>query len=499
MIDSCTTYMVADTSCSSYSNDSPFHPHIKYEEYPFGDNVSSEKNHGYEMVRRLFSSIGFDKEHYGSRRWNPLNKLIKPGDTVLLKPNFVTHYNWGFKSGLSDTLSLITHGSIIRAVLDYVVIALKGKGRIIVGDAPLQSADFAEVLKLTALKEIREFYRSNNLDIEIIDFRLKHAQLNKKYELTNQTDAVGYKGGYIAVDLGKDSLHNELAKDYHKMRVASYDPSEMLKHHNIDVNEYIIPKIIFEADVLINLPKLKSHIKAGLTASLKNLIGINGHKDWLPHHRKGAAEKGGDEYRSHNFFKAFYVNLEEREWKAQNKYTRTFFRQIKRIPQQIALRHSGNDGIYQGGWYGNDTIWRTTLDLNRILIYSDKEGKLTESVQKKYLSIIDGIVGGEKEGPLSPTPKPCGIMLGGYNPIATDLACACYMGFKYNKIPTINNLQQIDKYPIAKFNLKDVVLNFNGSTYTPEEFIKSKHVNPFVPGKGWQNYLEINTRKKNAI
>ena len=51
-----------------------------------------------------------------------------------------------------------------------------------------------------------------------------------------------------------------------------------------------------EADVIINLPKLKTHQKAGITCALKNLIGINGNKEYLPHHRIGGFELGGDCY-----------------------------------------------------------------------------------------------------------------------------------------------------------------------------------------------------------
>jgi len=35
---------------------------------------------------------------------------------------------------------------------------------------------------------------------------------------------------------------------------------------------------------------LKLHRKAGITCALKNLIGINGNKEYLPHHRLGGSQ-----------------------------------------------------------------------------------------------------------------------------------------------------------------------------------------------------------------
>ena len=51
-----------------------------------------------------------------------------------------------------------------------------------------------------------------------------------------------------------------------------------------------------DADVFINIPKLKSHKKVGLTCALKNLVGINANKNWLPHHTEGTPDKGGDQF-----------------------------------------------------------------------------------------------------------------------------------------------------------------------------------------------------------
>ena len=55
-----------------------------------------------------------------------------------------------------------------------------------------------------------------------------------------------------------------------------------------------------EADVFINIPKLKTHKKVGLTCALKNLVGINANKNWLPHHTEGTTDRGGDQFPASN-------------------------------------------------------------------------------------------------------------------------------------------------------------------------------------------------------
>jgi hypothetical protein len=56
-----------------------------------------------------------------------------------------------------------------------------------------------------------------------------------------------------------------------------------------------------EADVIINLPKPKTHKKTGLTGAIKNLVGLVGDKELLPHHRNGGATDGGDCYPGRSF------------------------------------------------------------------------------------------------------------------------------------------------------------------------------------------------------
>jgi len=43
--------------------------------------------------------------------------------------------------------------------------------------------------------------------------------------------------------------------------------------------------------------------------------------------------------------------------------------------------------------FGNDVLWRTLADLNKLILYADSEGVLQGARQRRYLAVVDGIVG----------------------------------------------------------------------------------------------------------
>ena len=65
-----------------------------------------------------------------------------------------------------------------------------------------------------------------------------------------------------------------------KLRITNYDPAILKQHHTENKHEYYISDYLLNADCVINMPKPKSHRKAGVTIALKNLIGINVRKEF---------------------------------------------------------------------------------------------------------------------------------------------------------------------------------------------------------------------------
>ena len=64
-----------------------------YPEYLWQGEIAEKENKVYETVRSTFILAELDKQHIGMKEWNPLGEYISPGDTVLLKPNWVENKN----------------------------------------------------------------------------------------------------------------------------------------------------------------------------------------------------------------------------------------------------------------------------------------------------------------------------------------------------------------------------------------------------------------------
>lgn len=465
----------------NYCKNPPFNPQELYPEYPFGDK--STDNQCYAQVRQLFYKLGLDAQNYGTKSWNPLGDIIKPGQSVFIKPNMVRDYN--LEGG---TECMITHGSVIRAVLDYAYIALQGKGNITIGDSPYFDADFDKIVKITGIDEIIEYYKNNSgMPIALVDMRMYRESFGAFGR--KRSKLIGDPLGYSIVDLGTDSDHFGVINNYKKFRGGYYyNSNDAAKHHNLEKNEYYIANSILNADVIINLPKLKTHGKSGMTCALKNLIGINGLKDWLPHHRRGSPESGGDEYLHGNFRKSLLLKLRDEQYGNNNSL---YIVMLKALCEPIYVSRMISpfrDDVTGGEWHGNDTITRTISDLNKILFYCDKNGKMQSNMQRKEFCLVDGIVAGDHEGPLSPIPKKIGVLVSGVNPVAIDLVCSRVMGFDYMKMSMFKQVMQNKKYPILDV-LPDDIEIISGKNLKFSEVYNELNCN-FDPNKGWVGHIE---------
>jgi len=478
-----------------YPFKTPYNPPRNFPEYPFGDKEVDSSNKVYEELRYLLFEMNLDKESFDTKKWNPFKEFIRPGDMVVLKPNMVIHKNL---DKCYSTDCLITHGSLIRAILDYVYVALKGHGKIVIADGPLQNCDFSKVIIENGVKSIVNFYKKYGITIELIDLRNEKAILDLSGRIIGIEKLTGDPRGCTVVNLGKDSILYDIIDSYKKFRVTCYDPNVMQEHHNPEKNEYLIANTILEADVIINLPKAKTHKRAGITGAMKNLVGINGTKAWLPHHRRGSKYDGGDEYLNHNIFKDFEVTLQGKIYVAAIKGKQlkrsfiTMFCKLASFLRKITTK----DKLSEGSWWGNDTVWRMVCDLNRILIYADKDGDIQKSPQRKYITFMDMIVSGEGEGPLSPRPKETGILMAGYNPLFVDTVLATIMGFDFRKIPNIYNAYKISKYPISNNNYDLIKIISNNQAWSKQiDDIDFQDTLKFKPSTGWVDHMEM----KNCI
>ncbi|BAI60856.1 conserved hypothetical protein [Methanocella paludicola SANAE] len=462
-----------------YCHSAPFHPSVSYPEYPFQD--TGTKNECYDRVRELFYRLGMDIDNYGRPDWNPLGTIIRPGDNVFIKPNLVSHFK---PKGGEE--ALVTQGSVIRAVLDYANIALRGTGTLTIGDAPYINTDFSKVVQDTSLNEIAEYYAQNaGIKLKILDLRLEKGELRsgriKKRHLE------GDPRGYAFVDLKHDSEHSR-AGDYEKLRIAYYDRHQMAEHHNSGKNEYLIANSILEADVILNVPKLKTHSKTAFSCALKNMVGINGCKDMVPHHKAGSIADGGDEYLHKDPLIDLSSRIKDEIPTTANLYKIYLLRGIYSLLFISRLLQPAKNMYHVGSWYGNETLPRTITDLNKIIFYADRSGVMCDTPQRRIFTVVDGIVAGEREGPMENQAKKCGVLVAGYNPVDVDIVCSMIMGFDHNKIPMIKYALHPIKYPLTQGDASDIeVLSEKCNLFPLVYTAYNCHIEP---PSGWKGHIE---------
>ena len=80
----------------------------------------------------------------------------------------------------------------------------------------------------------------------------------------------------------------------------------------------------------------------------------------------------------------------------------------------------------------------------------------TNISNRKYLTIIDGIIGGEKEAPLEPSPIKSGVTVAAFNPAVSDFVATRIMGIDPNKVPIVKNSFLQDSLPIFDENPEEI-------------------------------------------
>lgn len=351
-----------------------------------------------DAVNELMTLLGKDLK-------NPFGDIISPGMTVFIKPNWVAS-RWRESCPHRDNLySVITHPTVIEAVADRVALALNGKGKIIIADNPSIDANFDELMDFTGIKKLENKY---NVDCKIMDLRPLVCEnleyYGKKDKMTNQR---GDPDGEICINLGKKSMLYGM--DPEQFRGVFDERSETVNSHTDDRQLYTYSKSLYNADVYISIPKMKTHQKVGATLNLKGLVGSITQKNQLVHWRVGTPETGGDEY-----------------------------------PSLKAMEKSAKANVtHRGAWPGNDTIWRMVVDLYQGLLLKDR----------KYFTIVDGIIAGEGQGPFCPSSKAANVLVAGDDLLSVDIATVRLMGLDPLKIKYLKHF--IDSGAIS---LDDIII-----------------------------------------
>ncbi|MEZ4307522.1 MAG: DUF362 domain-containing protein [Polyangiaceae bacterium] len=380
--------------------------------------------------------LGLDPGRRGTEEWNPLGEIIRPGDRVIVKPNLVSSRNLHEKIAGKKLLASSTHGSLLMPVLQYALRAAGATGRVDVVDSPVEGCEIDKVAGPLGIFAAIRHLEGKGHPVGFLDlrtFRMEPRMVlddvragGRSFNLGAlvRRELPGDPRGYRTIDLGARSAFARAgAPPGERLRFHRSHYETPVPHHTCGRHEYSFPQTVLDADVVINLPKLKTHKKTGVTLSLKSVIGLTNEKYWLPHFTAGHPGEGGDELSKPRGVSERVEDL------------------LSRLPLPMghslivrAPRMGGAPKVIDGSWEGNRTLWRTILDLNRLLLCADGDGIVHERAVRRYLTIVDGIVAGEGEGPLGATPVDAGVLIGGCDARMVDEVAVRWMGFDPERI-----------------------------------------------------------------
>jgi uncharacterized protein (DUF362 family) len=400
----------------------------------------------YDMVEAALRGLGLDAARAGTAEWNPLGDVIAPGDRVVVKPSFVASQSCAEPRRGEQRAGSSTHGALLRPILDYALRAVGPRGRVTLADAPDAGCDLENVAAALGVRALVDWYAARGRPIDFLD--LRHFRvvprlllddvrgLGRSFDLglLVRERLPGDPLGYSVVDVGERSYFEAVADRAPRFCFDRSHRATPRSHHARGRHEYSIPRTLLDADVVISIPKLATHEQSGATLALQSALGLTNEKSWLPRYTAGARSAGGDEY---PFAPPWPVRLENRLRRVPLPLDNAF---IARAPRQTDGR--ADDGLLQGyilegSWEGNDTLWRTTLDLNLVLFYADRSGRLRDRPQRRYLALVDGIIAGEDDRPSAATPRAAGLLIAGRDPALVDVVAARAMGYDEANLPAI--------------------------------------------------------------
>lgn len=476
--------VVRDRGAQYPKGPGPYPPEERYPEF-HGDRGSPQSsggeppaaagaNRAFRLVRRVLAEHGCDAARFGTPAWNPLSEWIRPGARVFVLPNLVMHRRWWEPPAQFD--AQCTHGSVLRAVLEYVLLATGEKGGIRFGNAPIQGSNFDRSAEEAGYSDVGRHYRDRGLPVEgPLDLRME--------------GRVRADDPTVRIELGADSLLETLrgARGGEPIfRVGTCNPGFTARFHGPRSHVYLVHRDLLEADVIVSVPKLKMHSKVGLTCALKGAVGTVTKKGCLAHFREGAPE-GGDEFPCPTRGTRLASKLNDISAHAGSGRPGNWVRLATRVG--VRVTRSLPTAVISGNWPGNDTCWRMAIDLSRILLYGRADGTMSDTPQRRHLVLVDGIVAGEGDGPLHATPRPAGIALFGTDPTAVDAGCAYVMGLDPRAIPLLAQSFAPHRYPLTSETLEGLEFLLDGRSASPGDLAAMLDPAPRPP-RQWQGACE---------
>lgn len=418
--------------------------------------------------------------------------FIRPGERVVIKPNWVKEHDTRTPQDESSWLTVITHPGVVRAVAHWAAAQLQGHGSVTLCDAPQSDSAFDTIRRLHKLDDLVAECRRDFPGIEFSLFDMRSEEWTVVDGVTvSKRELPSDPAGAVDVHLDEKSEFFGFP-GLGKLYGASYDFATTNRQHTDPNHEYRICRTPMDADVLINVPKLKTHKKVGLTVALKNLVGTTPRTNWLPRHTEGTPAEGGDQFAESTAKRALEGTLMRNAKKIlfERHFLSKLFVPLKKLGR--VFFGDTQQVVRSGNWHGNDTAWRMIIDLHKCFFYFDGTGK-PRSKPLRYLTVVDGIVAGEGDGPMACDAKPCGVILAGTHPVAVDCVSARLMGFNWQKTRLLKHAFDLKTLPITNFSPSDIRITSNKTEWTGT-LETMRDCFEFRCHFGWQGHLESDER-----
>ncbi len=414
---------------------------------------------------------------------------------IVIKPNWVMHET----DGRFPIEALVTSAVLIDAVIEACLSRYPDVEQITIADAPLQSCDWQLLIRQSGIDRLMTKYGERRYPrIRFLDLRAERFVSRGGFLVPVRDDTGGDPLGYQEIELGSSSFLEPISRESNAFRVADYDPRKLAANHAPGTHRYLVSSTVLASDLLINVPKMKTHQKSGLTGALKNLVGINGDKAFLVHYRTDRHRGDGDEFPPST---PLAVMAQVRVREALQK-RRPWLFALGRMGWKVLKRVSGihtegtNENLGRafyvsgGSWYGNGTIWRMIYDLNLISCYAPAQGVALESTpQRRQVVIVDGLVSGEGNGPLQPLPVRSDVVLVSDDAFLADLAIARLMGFDHRKLPLLANYELFFRPSPPPFDPDQVEIELDGCRVHGIAGLPISR--QFIPAPGWKGHVEL--------
>jgi uncharacterized protein (DUF362 family) len=217
-----------------------------------------EKNNVRQTVRKSLDLIG------------GLDKIVKKGDKVLLKVNLTS-------SHAAPERAVTTHPSVVGAVAEIV----KELGaEIRIGD----SSGGYEWRIWRRLRKISQNKFANMCFEKVSDFFTRLRLIEDPHDILSMKLQGESEPVFTAEELGLDELEEETfiktglkeVGDKFGAKLTLFDREEWIELPNpqgVFLKKVWVTKAITDADVIINMPKLKTHDIMLYTGAIKNFLG----------------------------------------------------------------------------------------------------------------------------------------------------------------------------------------------------------------------------------